>query len=56
MLTVRDDGIGFEQEMTDGNGLSSMHRRAGALNGSFQIDSQPGEGTEIRLRVSQKAR
>jgi two-component system, NarL family, sensor kinase len=47
-ITVEDDGIGFDPKLKQkysGMGLKNLEKRASQLNGSFHIDSQPGEGT-----------
>jgi ligand-binding sensor domain-containing protein/signal transduction histidine kinase len=55
VLTVRDDGRGFDLEKaSEGQGLLSMTRRAGRLSGELRIDSKPGKGTEICLRVPRR--
>jgi signal transduction histidine kinase len=47
-VSVRDDGTGFDpSEHTDGFGLLGMHERVHLLDGSFKIDSSPGQGTTI---------
>jgi signal transduction histidine kinase len=55
ILTVRDDGVGFDPAATDHRsrrlGLTSMEERAASLGGTLGIDSTPGEGTTIRLEV-----
>jgi signal transduction histidine kinase len=55
VLTVRDDGVGFDPAATDHRsrrlGLTSMEERAASLGGTLGIDSTPGEGTTIRLEV-----
>jgi signal transduction histidine kinase len=56
-LLVKDDGVGFnvEQEMKEpspslsGNWLRNMQMRAKEMKGELQLNSLPGEGTEIRL-------
>ncbi len=58
-LTVKDNGVGFnaDKEMTEystslsGNGLRNMYDRAVELNGSLNIQSQPGNGTAIILHL-----
>src|SRR3954471_5600084 len=53
-LTVRDDGRGFEPGMpAAGNGLrlGGMAERARAVGGELTIESRPGGGTELCLRV-----
>lgn len=53
-VTVEDDGQGFDPEgaPTDGDdhfGLSIMRARAARIAGQVQVDSQPGQGTRVRL-------
>jgi len=51
-LSVVDDGTGFnEQEVKTGNGLRNMRERAAAMEAGIQIDSSPGKGTGILVKV-----
>jgi signal transduction histidine kinase len=55
-LIVEDNGVGFspDEPKKDGThslGLISMSERAAALDGSFEIESSPGTGTTIYVRV-----
>ncbi len=51
-LTVSDDGIGFDAaRQQPGHGLLGMQERARMLGGALWIDSAPGTGTSIRLRI-----
>jgi two-component system sensor histidine kinase UhpB len=51
-LEVADDGTGFELDTEDrGLGLDGMAERARLVNGEFDIDTRPGRGTTLRLRV-----
>jgi two-component system NarL family sensor kinase len=53
-LLVQDDGLGFnvEQEETSGHfGLAGMRERAQLAGGEIIIDSQPGQGTTIKLKI-----
>jgi signal transduction histidine kinase len=53
-LSIRDDGRGFnvaEQTQTVGHGLPNMRARAEERNGSFEVESTPGAGTTICLRL-----
>jgi two-component system sensor histidine kinase UhpB len=51
-LTVRDDGRGFEPgRPTRGLGLGGMAERARLVGGELTIESQPGAGTQLCLRV-----
>jgi ligand-binding sensor domain-containing protein/signal transduction histidine kinase len=49
-LMVSDDGRGFDTgRPSEGNGLLTMKRRAGAMGGSLAIQSEEGKGTTITL-------
>lgn len=53
-LSVADDGVGFdpgESRHADGLGLASVEERARLLGGRCRIESAPGAGTEIDVRV-----
>ena len=51
-LTVRDDGRGFAAEAAgDGLGLNGMVERARLVGGELDIESLPGRGTAVSLRV-----
>jgi signal transduction histidine kinase len=52
-VEVRDDGDGFDPEMTDGGfGLMGMRERAALVGGTVEIESRPGEGTAVRAIFS----
>lgn len=56
VLTVSDDGGGFDPDLVSGGaasglGLASMRERAGFAGGRLRIRSAPGQGTEVRLSV-----
>lgn len=52
-LEIKDDGIGFDlQKKQTGNGLSNMAKRAASMKANFQIDSEKGIGTTLRLEIS----
>ncbi len=54
-LELADDGVGFDPVRADGgNGLISMQKRAAELGGTLKIDSRPGGGTTLKLRISTK--
>ncbi len=59
-LSITDNGRGFDPHTMDntvGHGLANMRARAEELNGSYQIESTPGQGTKITLVFpSSKAR
>ena len=49
---VADDGRGFDAASTRaGVGLSAMRERVEGLGGAFEVESQPGEGTNVRVTV-----
>ena len=50
-LTVQDDGTGFDAERVRGLGLLGMEERAHHLGGEFNIDSQPGRGTLLKIKL-----
>jgi PAS domain S-box-containing protein len=53
-LWISDDGGGFDFASAKGKGglgLVSMEERVRLVKGSFVIQSQPGKGTEIRVRI-----
>jgi signal transduction histidine kinase len=58
-LAVSDDGAGMvqspEQSARQGFGLASMRQRAGAIGGEWQIDSAPGQGTKVSVRMLKRA-
>ena len=58
MISVRDDGAGFDTETVsnarDGGmrfGILGMRDRAEVLGGVLEIDSKPGSGTAVTVRV-----
>ena len=48
-VSVRDDGVGFDTSTkpTSAYGLVGMRFRVGAEGGSLQLQSHPGQGTQI---------
>ncbi|MGI8860555.1 MAG: PAS domain S-box protein [Rubrobacteraceae bacterium] len=54
-VEVRDDGRGFESGIMPGVGLAGMKERAFALGGELEVESVPGEGTLVRLRLATSA-
>ena len=56
-LTVADDGVGFDLERVEsgatqtGMGLLNMHEMAEFAGGTLRIDSHPGQGTRIEVRI-----
>src|SRR5215208_328945 len=51
-LTVTDDGNGFSfDQATRGLGIGGMRERALLVGGDLDVESRPGIGTRVRLRV-----
>jgi len=51
VVTVQDDGRGFQHGRSRGLGLTGMHERAESLGGSVKITSGPGKGTLIEVAL-----
>jgi two-component system NarL family sensor kinase len=54
-LVVEDDGVGFDPGQTPRNGhlgLRGLRDLIIEMNGSFEIDSAPGEGTRVKMEVA----
>jgi two-component system, chemotaxis family, CheB/CheR fusion protein len=54
VLSLDDDGIGFAPQAVKGKGglgLVSIGERARIMGGTLSIDSRPGDGTRISVRV-----
>ncbi len=58
LITVADDGIGFDQGAVQGIspsggsfGLASMRERARLTGGSVEVQSAPGQGTTVEIRI-----
>ena len=56
-MEVADDGEGFDPSgpYPDHFGLQSMRERAESRGGLFHLESRPGEGTTVRVRVPSRA-
>lgn len=51
-FTIHDDGAGFDAHATpSGHGLANLRDRVGALGGSAEVASAPGQGTTVRGRI-----
>jgi signal transduction histidine kinase len=58
ILEVADDGQGFDQaevQVKGGLGLISMQERAEKIGGQLDIDSAPGEGMRVSVKVLEAA-
>jgi signal transduction histidine kinase len=54
IITVRDDGKGFDPALTSNNnglGLHNIQQRARIYGGSVDIDSVPDRGTRLTIRI-----
>jgi two-component system sensor histidine kinase UhpB len=51
VLTVRDDGRGFSENLPSNSGLAGMRERAMLIGAELDINSRPDAGVEIRLAV-----
>jgi signal transduction histidine kinase len=55
VLDIRDDGVGFDptrRPEQDSYGLTAMRKRVEQIDGALHVESAPGEGTAISVRVS----
>ena len=52
-LEIKDDGLGFDPDevASDRFGLAGMRERAELLGAELRLDSTPGKGTSVTLRV-----
>ena len=53
MLIIEDDGIGFEETngASHGLGLAGMRERAALLGGQLEVETHPGQGTAVIVRI-----
>jgi two-component system, NarL family, sensor histidine kinase DegS len=59
IITVTDNGQGFDTKLIEersvniesGRGFFNMYERTEYINGKLEIDSHPGKGTRVSLRV-----
>jgi signal transduction histidine kinase len=50
VVCVADDGVGGA-ELDGGSGLQGLEDRVGALDGTIEVESAPGEGTTVRAMI-----
>jgi ligand-binding sensor domain-containing protein/signal transduction histidine kinase len=52
-IAIEDDGRGFPiaENSSRGNGLQNMEKRMKNVGGKFELRSEPGKGTRIRLEI-----
>ena len=51
-ITVTDNGLGFDSQSTrraGAAGLKNMRARMDEIQGGFEVRSEPGKGTTVRL-------
>ena len=51
VLSVRDDGVGFDLRAGSGSGLVNLSDRLAAVGGELRVLSAPGRGTEVICAV-----
>lgn len=54
LLEIRDNGKGFDMKLVlprQSFGLLGMHERALVLGGVFSVNSRPGEGTTVKVKI-----
>jgi two-component system, NarL family, sensor histidine kinase UhpB len=52
VMSIKDNGQGFdEQTIKAGNGLRNLRERAKEINGTLELRSAIGKGTEVVLEV-----
>lgn len=53
VLEIVDDGRGFDTGVpgSGGQGLPNLRERTAALGGSMEVESTPGQGTAVRIRL-----
>ncbi|MFN3849783.1 MAG: ATP-binding protein [Spirosomataceae bacterium] len=51
LLKIQDNGVGFNANHSDGNGLKNITKRVNSLDGKVEIDSFQGAGTTINVLI-----
>ena len=51
VLSVEDDGNGFDARRVRGLGLVGMEERVNHLGGAFEVESRPGKGTKVAVEL-----
>lgn len=56
VISIRDNGRGFDAgDPATGNGLKNISLRLGSIGGSSVVESQPGKGATVTMRLSIKS-
>jgi signal transduction histidine kinase len=51
-IVIADNGHGFETDSpSDRHGVKNLSARLAALGGSCRVESAPGQGTTVRIRL-----
>jgi signal transduction histidine kinase len=53
-VTIEDNGVGFntnDADLTESNGIKNIRSRIEYLNGTLDINSNPGKGAMIALYI-----
>jgi signal transduction histidine kinase len=51
LLTIQDDGKGFDPRRVRGLGLIGMNERVSHLGGVLRVESDPGQGTRLEVQI-----
>jgi two-component system sensor histidine kinase UhpB len=51
LLSVKDNGSGLPEHVIAGGGLTGMRERAMLIGAALEIESIPGAGVEVKLRL-----
>jgi len=51
LLSIDDDGKGFDSSRSRGMGLLGMHERVSHLGGALEVSSEPGRGTHLGVTL-----
>jgi len=55
-LSVSDNGKGFDTSTrSSGVGITNINSRAGLFNGKVEIDSSPGKGCRLNVKLSKNS-
>jgi signal transduction histidine kinase len=46
-ISIRDDGRGFDEAASEGQGLANLSERLAALGGRLDVTTSPGQGTTV---------
>ena len=51
LLSIQDDGKGFDTQLERGMGLLGIQERVSHLGGTFAVESEPGQGAVLRIML-----